>query len=167
MNSLSSESLGFSLRLGLCFCMFKTMASCLVQGLCRLGLKQVYVTVGFRLDRLKGLDRFEAGSWLFVCLSLTQVRLAVCLKQCGGSFETCFSFCVTSLTGNHLIEQELRKFGIVHQIENVGSHFKEVVMFMWPFELNKPADGLKNRFKDGGDSGDCEDLINELINKMN
>ncbi|CAI8606601.1 unnamed protein product [Vicia faba] len=80
------------------------------------------------------------------------------------------------LTDNNLIEQELGKFGIVciedivHQIENVGPHFKEVVRFMWPFELNKPADGLnglKNRFKHGGDSGDREDLINELINKMN
>lgn len=72
--------------------------------------------------------------------------------------------------------QELGKFGIVciedivHQIENVGPHFKEVVRFMWPFELNKPADGLnglKNIFKNGGDSGDRGDLINELINKMN
>lgn len=80
------------------------------------------------------------------------------------------------LTDNNLIEQELGKFGIVciedivHQIDNVGPHFKEVVRFMWPFELNKPADGLKglkNRYKDGGDSGDREDLINELINKMN
>ena len=49
-------------------CMFKAMASCLVQGLCRLGLKQVYVTVGFRLDRLKGLDRLFG-------MALMQVRL--------------------------------------------------------------------------------------------
>ena len=43
--------------------------------------------------------------------------------------------------------QELAaKFGIVcmedmvHEIENVGPHFKEVVRFMLPFELNKPSD---------------------------
>ncbi|XP_012574732.1 large ribosomal subunit protein uL30z-like [Cicer arietinum] len=53
------------------------------------------------------------------------------------------------LTDNNIIEQELGKFGIVciedtvHQIDNVGPHFKEVVRFMWPFDLNKPADGLK------------------------
>lgn len=72
--------------------------------------------------------------------------------------------------------KELGKFGIlciedmVHQIYNVGQHFKEVVKFMWPFELNKPADGLKGSktsYKDGGDTGNREDLINELINKMN
>ncbi|TKY62853.1 60S ribosomal protein L7-1 [Spatholobus suberectus] len=80
------------------------------------------------------------------------------------------------LTDNNIIEQELGKFGIVciedmvHQIYNVGPHFKEVVRFMWPFELNKPAEGLKGSktlFKDGGDTGNREDLINELINKMN
>ncbi|KAL2320518.1 hypothetical protein Fmac_029487 [Flemingia macrophylla] len=80
------------------------------------------------------------------------------------------------LTDNNIIEQELGKFGIVciedivHQICNVGPHFKEVVRFIWPFELNKPAEGLKGSktlFKDGGDTGNREDLINELIDKMN
>lgn len=80
------------------------------------------------------------------------------------------------LTDNNIIEQELGKFGIVciedmvHQIYNAGPHFKEVVRFMWPFELNKPAEGLKGSktsFKEDGDTGNREDLINELINKMN
>ncbi|RZB47492.1 60S ribosomal protein L7-1 isoform C [Glycine soja] len=80
------------------------------------------------------------------------------------------------LTDNNIIEQELGKFGIVciedmvHQIYNAGPHFKEVARFMWPFELNKPAEGLKGSktiFKEGGDTGNREDLINELINKMN
>lgn len=59
---------------------------------------------------------------------------------------------------------------MVHQIYNAGPHFKEVVRFMWPFELNKPAEGLKGSktsFKEDGDTGNREDLINELINKMN
>lgn len=80
------------------------------------------------------------------------------------------------LTDNNIIEQELGKFGIVcledmvHQIYNVGPHFKEVVKFMWPFELNKPGEGLKGSkalFKEGGDTGNREELINELIDKMN
>ncbi|XP_027349685.1 60S ribosomal protein L7-1 isoform X2 [Abrus precatorius] len=80
------------------------------------------------------------------------------------------------LTDNNIIEQELGKFGIlciedmVHQLYNVGPHFKEVVRFLWPFQLNKPAEGLKGSktlYKDGGDTGNREDLINELINKMN
>ena len=77
-----------------------------------------------------------------------------------------------TLTDNNIIEQELGKYGIVciedmvHQIYNVGPHFKEVIRLMWPFELNKPVGGLtgsKTLFKDGGDSGNREDLINEFF----
>ncbi|MED6218104.1 hypothetical protein PIB30_023819 [Stylosanthes scabra] len=80
------------------------------------------------------------------------------------------------LTDNNIIEQELGKYGIVciedivHQIYNVGPHFKEVIQMLWPLELNKPVGGLtgsKTPFKDGGDSGNREDLINELVSKMN
>lgn len=59
---------------------------------------------------------------------------------------------------------------MVHEIVNGGPHFNEVAKFLWPFELNKPAEGLrgsKTLYKDGGDAGNREDLINELINKMN
>ncbi|KAI9074471.1 hypothetical protein K1719_043590 [Acacia pycnantha] len=80
------------------------------------------------------------------------------------------------LTDNDMIEQALGKYGIVciedmvHEFVNVGPHFEEVARFLWPFELNKPADGLRGSkalYKDGGDTGNREDLINELINKMN
>ncbi|XP_028799520.1 60S ribosomal protein L7-1 [Neltuma alba] len=80
------------------------------------------------------------------------------------------------LTDNNIIEQALGEHGIVciedmvHEIVNVGRHFEEVASFLWPFELNNPADGLqgsKTLYKDGGDTGNREDLINELINKMN
>ena len=58
----------------------------------------------------------------------------------------------------------------MHEIANVGPHFKEVTSFLWPFALNKPGGGLqgsKALYKDGGDTGNREDLINELIDKMN
>jgi large subunit ribosomal protein L7e len=80
------------------------------------------------------------------------------------------------LTDNNIIEQELGKYGIlsiediVHEIANVGPHFKEVSSFLWPFSLNKPEGGLqrtKKLYKDGGETGNREDHINELINKMN
>jgi len=52
----------------------------------------------------------------------------------------------------------------------VGPHFKEVSSFLWPFKLKKP-DGLhplkKKHFKDGGDSGNREEKINEFIDKLN
>ncbi|KAL5759066.1 hypothetical protein ACOSP7_021677 [Xanthoceras sorbifolium] len=80
------------------------------------------------------------------------------------------------LTDNNIIEQELGKYGIiciediVHEIANVGPHFKEVISFLGPLQLNKPEGGLlgkKQPFKDGGEAGNREDQINELIEKMN
>ncbi|RZC63357.1 hypothetical protein C5167_025090 [Papaver somniferum] len=82
----------------------------------------------------------------------------------------------TPLTDNNLIEQALGQYGIlciediVHEIANVGSHFREVVNFLWPFKLTRPEGGKllkKTRFSDGGDAGNRADNINELINKMN
>lgn len=75
-----------------------------------------------------------------------------------------------------LISQALGKHGIlciediVHEIANVGPHFKEVTSFLWPLMLNKPEGGLKGLkkvFKEGGEAGNREDHINELIDKMN
>ncbi|KAI4330015.1 hypothetical protein MLD38_028329 [Melastoma candidum] len=80
------------------------------------------------------------------------------------------------LTDNTIIEQQLGKLGIVcledmvHEIANVGPHFKEVASFLWPFNLNKPAGGIRRTkltYKDGGETGDRGEQINELISKMN
>ncbi|XP_062153773.1 large ribosomal subunit protein uL30z [Alnus glutinosa] len=80
------------------------------------------------------------------------------------------------LTDNNIIEQALGKYGIiciediVHEIASVGPHFKEVAKFLYPFKLNKPEGGLqgtKTLYKQGGDTGNREDQINELISKMN
>ncbi|XP_010275738.1 PREDICTED: 60S ribosomal protein L7-1 [Nelumbo nucifera] len=80
------------------------------------------------------------------------------------------------LTDNNIIEQALGKYGvvciedIVHEIATVGPHFKEVTSFLWPLKLNKPVGSSlfnKKPYKDGGDSGDREDKINDLIDMMN
>ncbi|KAK6139546.1 hypothetical protein DH2020_026692 [Rehmannia glutinosa] len=59
---------------------------------------------------------------------------------------------------------------IVNEIASVGQHFKAVTNFLCPFMLNNPEKALhgkKRRFEDGGDSGNRQDAINELISKMN
>ncbi|XP_023913155.1 large ribosomal subunit protein uL30z [Quercus suber] len=80
------------------------------------------------------------------------------------------------LTDNNIIEQALGKYDIiciediVHEIATVGPHFKEVTSSLWPFSLNKPEGGLQGTkmvYKRGGDAGNREDHINELISKMN
>ncbi|VFQ78441.1 unnamed protein product [Cuscuta campestris] len=80
------------------------------------------------------------------------------------------------LTDNSIIEQVLGKHDIiciedlVHEIFTVGPHFKEANNFLWPFQLKAPLGGLKkkrNHYVEGGDAGNREDYINELIRRMN
>jgi large subunit ribosomal protein L7e len=80
------------------------------------------------------------------------------------------------LSNNQVIRQELGKFGIVciedliHEIYTVGPHFKEVNNFLWPFKLSSPLGGYKykgSHFTEGGDYGNREELINNLVRIIN
>ncbi|KAB8107857.1 hypothetical protein EE612_042936 [Oryza sativa] len=80
------------------------------------------------------------------------------------------------LQNNKVIEEGLGKHDIiciedlVHEIMTVGPHFKEANNFLWPFKLKAPLGGLKkkrNHYVEGGDAGNREDYINELIRRMN
>ncbi|XP_057968775.1 large ribosomal subunit protein uL30y-like [Malania oleifera] len=81
-----------------------------------------------------------------------------------------------ALIDNPIIEQALGKFGIIcmedliHEIMTVGPHFKEANNFLWPFKLKAPLGGLKkkrNHYVEGGDAGNRENYINEMIRRMN
>jgi len=81
-----------------------------------------------------------------------------------------------ALSNNQVIRQELGKFGIVciedliHEIYTVGPHFKEVNNFLWPFKLSSPLGGYKykgSHFTEGGDYGNREELINNMVRTMN
>ncbi|KAA8909111.1 ribosomal protein L30, ferredoxin-like fold domain-containing protein [Sphaerosporella brunnea] len=81
------------------------------------------------------------------------------------------------LTDNSLIEANLGKYGIIsiedliHEIFTVGPNFKQASNFLWPFKLSSPTGGFRTRkfkhFIEGGDLGDREQFINQLIRKMN
>jgi len=79
------------------------------------------------------------------------------------------------LTDNAVIEHSLGKFGIicmediVHELYTCGPHFPEVTRFLWPFKLSNPKGGFIDKgrhYCEGGDAGDREDLINDLLVKM-
>ncbi|KAJ0007796.1 hypothetical protein Pint_30514 [Pistacia integerrima] len=81
-----------------------------------------------------------------------------------------------ALTDNSIVEQALGKYGIIcmedliHEIITVGPHFKEANNFLWPFKLKAPLGGLKkkrNHYVEGGDAGNRENFINELLRRMN
>ncbi|KAJ4403475.1 60S ribosomal protein L7 [Didymella pomorum] len=81
------------------------------------------------------------------------------------------------LTDNEVIEKNLEKYGmicmedLIHEIYTVGPNFKQASNFLWPFKLNSPNGGFHKRkfkhFVEGGDLGNREDHINELIRQMN
>ena len=58
---------------------------------------------------------------------------------------------------------------IIHEILTVGPNFKQVSNFLWPFKLNNPNGGWRkkaNHFADGGDFGNREQYINNLLRRM-
>lgn len=81
------------------------------------------------------------------------------------------------LTDNEIIEQNLGMYGIIcmedliHEIYTVGPNFKQASNFLWPFKLNSPTGGFRKRkfkhFIEGGDLGNREEQINDLIRQMN
>jgi len=80
------------------------------------------------------------------------------------------------IADNLLIETHLGKKGIVcmedvvHELYTVGHNFKYVSRFLWPFKLNSPKGGLRDKgthFVEGGDNGNRENKINGLIAAMN
>ncbi|XP_015972641.1 60S ribosomal protein L7-2 [Arachis duranensis] len=81
-----------------------------------------------------------------------------------------------ALTDNAIIEQTLGKHGIIcvedliHEIMTVGPHFREANNYLWPFKLKAPLGCLRkkrNNYVEGGDAGNREAYINELIRRMN
>merc|ERR1719408_619525 len=79
------------------------------------------------------------------------------------------------LTDNAVVEKGLGKYGIncmedlVHEIYTVGPNFREANNFLWPFKL-RPAKGgqAKKRkgFNEGGQCGNPEEQMNQLIQRM-
>jgi len=79
------------------------------------------------------------------------------------------------LTSNVIVEQVLGKHGIIsvedliHELVTVGPHFKEANSFLWTFKLSSPSDGFNNKrhpYHQGGDWGNREEKINELVQRM-
>jgi len=79
------------------------------------------------------------------------------------------------ITSNEIVEKHLGDAGIicvedlVHELATCGDNFKEANSFVWSFKLNEPKEGFKDKripFKDGGDWGNREELINDLVQKM-
>ena len=80
-----------------------------------------------------------------------------------------------ALTDNSIIEKRLGKMGIicmedlVHEMVTVGPHFKQANNFLWHFKMNNPKGGWRKKrthFVEGGDFGNREDWINQLLRKM-
>jgi large subunit ribosomal protein L7e len=80
------------------------------------------------------------------------------------------------LTDNSIVESVLGKYGIIcvedliHEIYTVGPHFKEANNFLWPIKLSSPLGGYSQKrrhFTEGGEAGARDELINQLVARMN
>lgn len=82
------------------------------------------------------------------------------------------------LTDNSIIEKSLGEFGLlcvedlVHEIFTVGPNFKQASNFLWPFKLSSPNGGgfkgkKSNHYIHGGEFGNREEKINEIVRRMN
>ncbi|RKP07914.1 60S ribosomal protein L7 [Thamnocephalis sphaerospora] len=82
-----------------------------------------------------------------------------------------------ALSDNRVVEETLGKYGIIcvedliHEIATCGPNFKVVNNFLWPFKLSNPTGGWTAKkarhFIEGGDAGNRQDKINDLIRRMN
>jgi len=80
------------------------------------------------------------------------------------------------ITDNQVIENTLGEQNIIcvedliHEIFTVGSNFKKANNFLWPFKLSCPTGGMRKKtthFVEGGDHGNREDFLNNLVRTMN
>jgi large subunit ribosomal protein L7e len=79
------------------------------------------------------------------------------------------------ITSNQVVEAALGKQNIIsvedliEEILNVGGNFKVANNTIWPFKLNSPKGGFANKrhpFNQGGDWGNREKFINDLVRRM-
>lgn len=106
---------------------------------------------------------------------IEQVRVVYSVVLCK-HFHCLFVLLLSFFPWHNIQCQTLGKHGIIcvedliHEIMTVGPHFKEANNFLWPFKLKAPLGGLekkRNHYVEGGDAGNREDYINELIRRMN
>jgi large subunit ribosomal protein L7e len=86
--------------------------------------------------------------------------------------------CRIPLMDNDVLAKSLGEYGIngmedlIHEIYTVGPGFKQANNFLWPFKLCSPRGGFvakRHGYAEpkGGDWGNREEEINELIRRMN
>jgi len=79
------------------------------------------------------------------------------------------------ITSNEVVEKVLGQKKIIcvedliTELYTVGTHFKEANNFLWSFKLSSPKGGFSNKrhpFQKGGDWGNREEAINDLVARM-
>jgi len=78
------------------------------------------------------------------------------------------------LSDNKVIAEVLGKYDIlcvedlIHELYTVGPHFKQAANFLWPFKLSSPNGGYTHKgthYTEGGDHGNREERINQLVRR--
>lgn len=84
--------------------------------------------------------------------------------------------CIQERSWSSTVVQALGKYNIIciedliHEIYTVGPAFKQASNFLWPFKLSAARGGLAKKrlhYIEGGQHGNREDYINNLVRVMN
>lgn len=139
-------------------------------------LSGIYSTKGGK-KKFKFPQKEDLNAFVFLCLfrypSLKTIRELIYKRGHGK-----VNHCRIPITDNTIIEKALGKHNIlctedlIHEIYTVGPKFKEANNFLWPFKLSNPKRGgflgkKMNHFVQGGEFGNRETKIDDLISRMN
>merc|ERR1712098_378257 len=130
--------------------------------------------------RIRGLnDMHPKTKKILQIMRLRQINLGVFMKVSKAATEMLkrvepyLAYGYPNL--NSVVEAGLGKHGIicmedlVHEIVTVGPHFTQANNFLWPFKLRAAKGGLAKKrkgFCEGGQAGNREDKMNDLIARM-
>jgi large subunit ribosomal protein L7e len=79
------------------------------------------------------------------------------------------------ITSNEVVEKGLRQHKIIctedliTELYTCGTNFKQANNFLWAFKLSSPSGGFNNKrhpFQKGGDWGNRDEAINDLVARM-
>ena len=102
--------------------------------------------------------------------SISTIRKLVYKRGCGKINGQRIPLC-----SNYVVEEGLGKLGIrcvedlINEVATVGPNFKKANNFLWPFKLNSPRGGLKQKrtpYLNGGDHGPRAEYINTFARRM-
>merc|ERR1711981_203644 len=123
--------------------------------------------------RIRGLnDMHPKTKKILQIMRLRQINLGVFMKVSKAATEMLKRvepYLAYGYPNLKSVRELIYKEDLVHEIVTVGPHFTQANNFLWPFKLRAAKGGLAKKrkgFCEGGQAGNREDKMNDLIARM-